>query len=635
MPGGTAAAPLIPAPSEAWFAFKVRDEHCPRCMPILLGQAEVPVWHPWAVLALLAVVIILFATEKLRIDFIALLGVAALIGLGVLTPEQAFAGFGNITIVVLASVFIIGAALQETGVLDLVGTHLVRWLPRGEFWLVLALMVVTAALSAFMNNTSVTAMLIPLVVGVARRTDVSPSRLLMPMAFASILGGTCTLIGTSTNVAVSGYLSKWSGMEPFGLFEMTHIGVILVLAGVLFMTLIGRHLLPRHPGEDLADDFGIRGFLSEIVLLPGSPLVGRTVMDSDLARMEFRILKVVRNGRGFVPDAGTVLEEGDVLLVTGNMGNLMKVKATEGIEIRPELKLGDAELRKAGLELAEVVVSPRSNLIGRTLREARFQQEFRLTVLAIYRLGQSLRDRISRIRLRAGDLLLVQGQPEALEVVRRRRELAVLAERGPAHPSRRKAGIAVGIFAVALLAGGLDIVPVSACFLVAALSMVLAGCLRPLRVYDHVEWRLLAVIASMMAFGEAMQITGAAGMLADLVVSALGRHGGIPVLAGYCLLTILLSQPMSNAAAALVVLPVALPTAIEMQLDPRAFAMAIMLSASISMATPLEPSCVLVYGPGKYRFMDYLKVGFPLTLLLLVILIALLPRWWPLQVAPS
>lgn len=604
-------------------------------MPILLGQAEVPVWHPWAVLALLAVVIILFATEKLRIDFIALLGVAALIGLGVLTPEQAFAGFGNITIVVLASVFIIGAALQETGVLDLVGTHLVRWLPRGEFWLVLALMVVTAALSAFMNNTSVTAMLIPLVVGVARRTDVSPSRLLMPMAFASILGGTCTLIGTSTNVAVSGYLSKWSGMEPFGLFEMTHIGVILVLAGVLFMTLIGRHLLPRHPGEDLADDFGIRGFLSEIVLLPGSPLVGRTVMDSDLARMEFRILKVVRNGRGFVPDAGTVLEEGDVLLVTGNMGNLMKVKATEGIEIRPELKLGDAELRKAGLELAEVVVSPRSNLIGRTLREARFQQEFRLTVLAIYRLGQSLRDRISRIRLRAGDLLLVQGQPEALEVVRRRRELAVLAERGPAHPSRRKAGIAVGIFAVALLAGGLDIVPVSACFLVAALSMVLAGCLRPLRVYDHVEWRLLAVIASMMAFGEAMQITGAAGMLADLVVSALGRHGGIPVLAGYCLLTILLSQPMSNAAAALVVLPVALPTAIEMQLDPRAFAMAIMLSASISMATPLEPSCVLVYGPGKYRFMDYLKVGFPLTLLLLVILIALLPRWWPLQVAPS
>jgi di/tricarboxylate transporter len=292
--------------------------------------------------------------------------------------------------------------------------------------------------------------------------------------------------------------------------------------------------------------------------------------------------------------------------------------------------LGDADLKSAGLELAEVVVSPRSALIGRTLKEARFQQDFRLTVLAIYRLGHSLKDRISRIRLRAGDLLLVQGRPEALESVRRRRELAVLAERGPAHPTVRKAVLTVAIFGASLLVGGLQVIPVESAFLLAALTMVLTGCLRPVRIYDHIEWRLLVLIASMMAFGEAMRLTGAADLLAAAVVKSVGSLGPIALLGGFCLVTILLSQPLSNAAAALVVLPVALHAATRLNLEPRAFALGIMLSASISVATPLEPASVLVYGPGKYRFMDFIKVGFPLTLLLLIILLVLLPRWWPL-----
>lgn len=599
-------------------------------MALVLGSGVEVGWQAWAVLALLVLVVALFAAEKLRVDFVAVLGISGLLLLGILSPQQAFAGFGSPTIVMLASVFLIGGALQETGVLDYIGSRLIGHLPRGEFWLVLGLMIVASMLSAVMNNTSVTAMLVPIVATVARTTGVSPSRLLMPVAFAAILGGTCTLIGTSTNVAVSGYLSARGGMRPLGLFETWQIGVILVVVGIGYMVLFGRHLLPRHREEDLADDFGIRGFLSEIVLMKDSPLAGKTVSESDLARMEFRILKIVRGGRGFVPDAESVLEGGDVLLVTGNVHDLMKVKATEGIEIRAESKLGEAELRRAGLELAEVVVSPRSNLIGRTLKEARFQQDFRLTVLAIYRLGQSLRDRLSRIRLRAGDLLLVQGRPEALDMVRRRRELAVLAERGPARRTFTKAAQAVGIFGASLLAGGMDLVPVSTAFLIAALAMVLTGCLRPVRVYENIEWRLLVLIGSMMAFGEAMQTTHAADLLAAAVIETLGGAGPLAVLGGFCLVTILLTQPMSNAAAALVVLPVALQSAAQLQVEPRAFAIAIMLSASISVATPLEPASVLVYGPGKYRFVDYLKVGFPLTLILVTVLIGFLPQWWPL-----
>ncbi|MCC6234389.1 MAG: SLC13 family permease [Verrucomicrobiales bacterium] len=589
-----------------------------------------PAWHAWAVLALLLVVVVLFAIEKLRVDLVALIGLCALIGMGILTPDEAFGGFGTSTLVMLASVFVIGGALQETGVLEWLASRLIRFLPRTEGWQVLGLMIVAAALSAFMNNTTVTAMLVPLSVGLARRTGVAPSRLLMPLAFASILGGTCTLIGTSTNVAVSGYVSTKAGLAPFGLFEITPLGLVFVGVGVAYMVLVGRHLLPRHPEEDLADDFGMRGFLSEIVLQPGSPLVGRSVSDSDLARMEFRVLKVVRSGRGFVPDADTLLEAGDVLLVTGNVANLMKVKTTEGIEIRPELKWGDADLKRVGLELAEVVVSPRSTLIGRTLREARFQQEFRLTVLAIYRAGRSLRDRISRIRLHAGDLLLVQGRLEALDEVRGRRDLAVLAERGPADPAWRKPLLAMGIFGVALVLGGLEIVPSAAAFLMAAVMMVLAGCLRPLRLYEHVEWRLLVLIGSMFAFGRAMDHSGAADLLSRWVVDLVGHHGHLAVLAGFCLLTVLLTQPMSNAAAALVVLPVSLKAAGQLGIDPRAMAVAVMISASTSLVTPLEPSSVLVFGPGKYRFADFLRVGFPLTLLLLGIMLWLLPRWWPL-----
>jgi di/tricarboxylate transporter len=602
-------------------------------MPFVLAGAvaAVPGWHAWMVLALLAGMVGLFASEKLRVDVVALLGLLALILLGILSSEEAFAGFGSDTLVMLGSVFLIGAAFQEAGVLDAVGSRLIRYLPRGEFWMVIGLMMVSSGLSAFMNNTSVTAVLVPLTISLARRTGLSPSRLLMPVAFASILGGTCSLIGTSTNVAVSGYLARRTDLGPMGLFEMSPVGMVMVVIGIVFMACLGRFFLPRYKEEDLADDFGIRGYLSEIVLQPASPMVGQRVLDCDLTRRDFHILQIVRNGRGFVPDGESVLEGDDVLIVTGRASELLEVKVTKGIEIRPELKLGDADLRKAGLELAEVVVSPRSSLVGRSLKEARFRQEFGLTVLALYREGRSLHDRLSRLELRAGDLLLVQGRPEALDAVRQRRELAVLAARGPANRDPRTGRRALAIFAVALLAAGVGWLSTSVAFLAAALVLILTGCLRPRRLYDHVEWRLLVLIGAMIAFGNAMETTGAAELLSRFVIGAVGPFGPLAVLGGFCVLTILLTQPMSNAAAALVVLPVALEAAGRLGANPRAFAMAVMLSASVSVATPFEPSSLLVFGPGKYRFADFLKAGLPLTVFLVCALLWLLPLWWPLE----
>lgn len=600
--------------------------------PLLAALPALPgSWQAWSVLGLLGAMVWMFATERIRVDIVALLGLVALVFLGIVTTEEAFAGFGSETLVMLGAVFIVGAAFEEAGVLDALGSQIIRLLPRGEFWMVLGLMMIASGLSAFMNNTSVTAVLVPLVSNLARRTGLSSSRLLMPVAFASILGGTCTLIGTSTNVAVSGYLDRRTDLGAIGLFEISPVGMVLVVVGIVYMACLGRFLLPKHREADLADDFGIRGYLSEIVIQPASPMVGQHVLDCDLTRRDFHVLQVVRAGHGFIPDGDSLLEPGDVLIVTGRASDLLAVKATRGIEIRPELKLGDADLKKAGLELAEVVVSPRSNLIGRSLKDVAFRREFGLTVLAIYRERRSLHDRLSRLELRAGDLLLVQGRPEALDALRHRRELAVLAERGSAHRVPGLAARIIGIFVATLIAVGLGWMSTAMGFLVAALAMVVTGCLRPQRLYDHVEWRLLVLIGAMIAFGNAMERTGAADLLSRFVIWSVGPLGPFAVLAGFCALTIVLTQPMSNAAAALVVLPVALESASRLGLNPRAFALAVMLSASVSVATPFEPSSLLVFGPGKYRFADFLKAGIPLTLLLVAALLWLLPLWWPLD----
>lgn len=512
---------------------------------------------------------------------------------------------------------------------DAIGTRLLRLARGGENRLLLVLMGVASGLSAFMNNTTVTALLVGPAVSVAQKVKISPSKVLLPLAYASILGGTCTLIGTSTNIAVSGYISAHD-MKPLGLFEITPIGLVIVTVGIIYLLLFGKRLLPAHADESLTEDFAIRDYLSEIIVMPNSPLIGQRIFESDLARLGFRVLKMLRSEHHFVPSPESIIEERDVLLVTGRVENLIKVKSTEGIEIKPDLKVSDQDLQSGDLKLVEALVTPQSDLVGRTLKEADYQQERGLTVLAIYRRGQSLREKIGSIKLKVGDLLLVQGRKDRLESAKRNRTLSVLEELNPAILRKRKGLYVAGFFLLALIVGGLELLPVSLCFLGAAILTVLFRCVPADRIYEFIEWRLLILISGMTAFGKAMVETGAARLLADGIVGWLEPVGVMPILAGFFVLTILLTQPMSNAAAALVVLPVALETARTLGVNERTFAIAIMLAASVSFVTPLEPSCLLVYGPGKYRFMDFVKVGVGLTIILSIIVLILIPVFWPL-----
>lgn len=581
------------------------------------------------VIGLLILALVLFATEKLPVDIITLILLSVLVIAGILTPAEAFEGFSSDIIIILASIFVISGALQETGLLETAGARLLRLARRSERRLVFYLMSAAGMFSAFMNNTTVSAMLLSPVVGLAKSSNVSPSKLLIPLAYASIMGGTCTLIGTSTNVAVSGYLKK-SHLEPLSLFEITPVGLVIMAVGVVYMVFIGSKLLPDHREEAVTRAYSMRDYLSEIVVLPGSPLIGQSAGLWELSLVGFNLLKVMREESEMLPDGAVVIQEGDALLVQGRIENLMKVRKIEGIRINSALDIDAPELRSGKAKFVEVLLTRPSVLLGRTLQEAHLRDRYGLSVLAIYRDARSLRERLADLRLRVGDILLVGGAEDRVESLRSDPGLVILDEHQMPMERSRQGFYALSFFALAILVGGLGWVPLSVAFLIGALLTVMLGCITVEQARYFVDLRMLILIGGMTAFGMAMEKTGAAEFIAHGIVAVLSPFGVMAVMAGFFAVTILLTQPMSNAAAALVVLPVAMSAAGDLGASERTFAIGVMLAASISFITPLEPACVLVYGPGKYRFADFVKTGIGLTLILMIVVLLLMPLFWPL-----
>ncbi len=582
------------------------------------------------VIGLLIVTIIFFATEKISVDLVTLGLLCVLVMTGIISVKEAFDGFGNEIIIMLGSIFVIGAALRDTGVLDSLGQLLARTTGGKPIRVVAGMMTSVGAISAFMNNTTVTAMFLGPVIALARRLKIAPSRLLMPLAFSAILGGTCTLIGTSTNVAVSGAITKM-GLDPIAMFELTPVGIVIFGVSLFYMIVIGMRLVPeRDKNDGPSESSAIREYLSEVVILEGSPLIGQEVFASDFSVMEFQVVKIRRAGQDVEVKPHERLEIGDVVLVAGKVQNLIRVKKIEGIDI-----LEDMDLRSSGVDMrdasiAEVVLTQHSSLVGHSLRSSNFRRRSGLSVLALLRGDRTLSEHMADVPLEAGDMLLLQGSYDRIRVFEENSEMVVINEHRVAHNAKKR-GIAVLIvFAVAILASSLGFIPTSIAFLLVALISLATRCITLDTAYENVDWRLLILISGMTAFGSAMANSGADQLLAQAITGWLQSYGAVAIMAGFSVLTVLLTQPMSNAAAALVVLPVAMKAAESMGANPRSFAIAVTLSASISLITPFEPSCILVYGPGKYRFSDFIKVGGGLTFLSLVVIIIMVPLFWPL-----
>ena len=584
------------------------------------------------VLGLLVVAVVLFATDKISVDVITIGLLLVLTSLGILTPTEAFSGFGSDFIIMLASIFVVGAAMQKAGVLDLLGHKLFALTSNRVKSLPTILMATVSFTSAFMNNTTVTAMYVAPVVGLARRLKISPSKLLMPVAFASILGGTCTVIGTSTNIAVNAYLAK-HGLTPFGMFDFTIIGVVLCVIGILFLATVGMKLLPDYKEVDMMQDLQQQQYFTEILVKKNSSLVGRKIRNTVVSRIGLRVLNIIRDKRNSIADADSVVQANDILLVEGSIAELLKVKDANGIDILADAKATD-DLVSDDIQIAEILILPTNDFVGLTVKEAEFKRRFGLTVIAINREGQTLSEKIGATEIKSGDRLLVQGPVETIRFRQSFSDFVVLQEHSyEPSKSSRNAALSASFFIGAILLGTLEVIPLSVAFMLAAFLCVAFKCIKPDEAYEKIEWNLLVLIGGMSSFGVALQKTGAAEFLAENINSLFGGMGPLAVLAAYVLLTMLLTQPMSNAAAALVVLPVALESAGALGANPISFALGVMLGASVSLITPFEPSCILVYGPGRYKFADFFKVGILATVLLFAAIMVLVPMFYPLNIA--
>ena len=586
------------------------------------------------VIILLFVALVLFATERVPIDIVTILLVIALVVTGVLTAGEAFAGFGNDIVITISGLFILTGGLVKTGVVDVVGRRLHKIAGGREFNLTVLVMIVAAASAAFLKNTTTTAMFVPVVLGMCARARVPPSKLMMPLAFGAILGGTCTLIGTSTNLAVSGAIMRY-GMEPFSMFELTPVGVAIVAVGLLYMLALGLRLLPRRGGADsLTEQYHIREYMSEVIVLPDSPLVGKTLSEANLSdELDLTVVGILRGKQGRIAPSPTErIEAEDLLLVQGRIEDILRVQSETGIEIRADFKLSDRVFESGDVELFEATVLRGSDFNGRTLKGLQFRQRYQLTVLAVNRHGVALLSKISTLPLRFGDVLLVQGKREQVERLALEGSLLLLedvSERRGRASKRRWALLAFGVFLFFSITHPPQ-VPLAVAVLFGVLILLVTRAIRTQEIYDLIEWRLIVLIAGMISFGTALEKTGADKYLADLIVQGMGSYGGQAVLAGFFVLTVALTQPMSNQAAALVVIPIAVKTAISLGLNPRTFAVMVTYAASCSFLTPLEPACVLIFTPGRYRFFDFVKVGSILTVAVFAIVMFLVPMIWPL-----
>jgi di/tricarboxylate transporter len=574
--------------------------------------------------------LVLFAWEIIPTDVTALGILLFLTITGLLPVEAAFAGFGSSAVIMILGILVMVEALIRTGVTDFVGRVILRQANISANKILLVVMISASVMASVISNTAATAFFLPIVISLAHRAKLSPGKFLMPLAFASVFAGSITLISTSTNILVSSLLAKYD-MPPMGMFELTPVGVPIAVVGIVYMLTLGHRLVPDRMPAQKRHDLGIHLYLTEILVLPGSALIGKTLREAALGRdLDLKVMEIHREETpDITPQADTRLEEGDVLLVEGEREKILQVKEMTGIGIKADVELADPHRRPQDIGLTEVILTPGSPLIGRTLQGLRFREAYELQVLAINRHGETLRHRMSHIRLATGDVLVVQGDHAQTISLGNRGIFRILSAIEGRHPNTQGALIAIAVFvgALAIATFGLVSLPVAA--LLGALLVFVTRCITPEEAYRQINWRVLILIASMLGLGEAMETTGTAQFLAELVTQFAGQAPPFLLLSGFFVLTVLLTQPMGDQAATVVILPVAIRTAMQLGLNPRPFAMMTALTAGCSLLTPLEPACLLVYGPGRYRFIDYLKAGIVPAVLVYVITIVMVPLIWP------
>lgn len=591
-------------------------------------------------LIFLAIAALLLLTNILRADIVALMLMLAFGLSGVLSPQEAFSGFGRSAVIIMLSAFVLAEGLRRSGVTERIGLFIIKLFGNSERRLIFGVMTASAVLSLFMNNIAAASLLFPSLSGVARRSKVSPSKLLMPLAFGTILGGMATLL-TTTNIIVSGLLRD-ANLKNFTLTEFAPVGLPLALAGILFMVFWGRKLLPKQsPAQrheenedsgDLLKTYQLSERLVRSKILEHGSLANITLEKSGLRENYHLNVIAIHRGRHVLPlEAKTILKGNDILLIMARPEDSLPEALANMLEILPSGEWQEEYLSTPDIKLIEAAIAPRSPLAHQTLQEIRFEQKFNARVLAVWRGGRSIRTRLADLPLEFGDGLLIQGTEKSLGLLQTESGLILLAESAPTIRMTPRGWLASLIMAATMTLAVIYPNLIAEIMLSGAVAMVLNRTLSMDQAYRAIDWRSLVLVAGMLPVGVALNKTGASIMFANAILSSLGSASHLIILAGFVLLTIALTQIINGATAATVIAPIAIVAAQKIGMEPRSIALAVAIASSMAFISPLGHSVnVLVMGAGGYTFRDYARVGIPLTILLTIILLIILPFLMPI-----
>lgn len=584
------------------------------------------------VLLIIAGAFALFAMERIAVDMVALLVMAVLALTGLVTPAEAISGFATTATVTVAAVMVLGAGVSKTGIMRVAGSHMTALARGNTSLLLLMLMLGVGIFSSFLNNTAAIAVFLPLTMRLCQEYNISPSKMLMPLAFASIAGGTMTLIGTSTNILVDSIIRQ-HGLEPFRLLEFTPLGAIFFGVLVAYMALVGVRLIPaRRPAGDSSVAYGLSEYLAQISIPEDSGLVGKTVISSNLHQeYGLQVLAIDRMGRRHIHRLRDMsLEPEDILLVEAKLDDLLKV-CEEGLATMvPSDVAARAELLSDEAILAEAIISRGSKLIGETLISTRFRDRYGAFAVAIRREGETLYEKLEAVRLRFGDALLILGPRDRISQLQRSQEFLLVSEFDETHQRTSKRLLAVGIIAAVIGLAAFGVWPILVTAVAGAVAMVLSGILTRTEAVESIDMSVIFLLAGVIPLGVAMQNTGAAAWLAEGAVGLVKGMGPSAIVAAVYILTSILTSVMSNNASAILIAPIVIAMAESLGVSPRPFLFAVAYAASASFVTPIGYHVnTMMYGPGGYRFFDYTRVGLPLNLAFIVIATWLIPRFWP------